>query len=161
MTAYQWRQAAFGAAIERGLYALASCIAYDDLRYYVHGIPHHTIQAIADGRQDLPPPQIEPEQSGATGHDTTLTPRRRYGIIKSIRRKLRRKYKTEVHTMTIYGRSITNDDMCNIADYMDDAIREELHGQLAPCSNEEFLREYINRDPDILPLLQSEFDFKL
>lgn len=31
-----------------------------------------------------------PERSGTTGHDTTLTPRRKCGIIKAIRRNLRR-----------------------------------------------------------------------
>lgn len=61
--------------------------------------------------------------------------------------------------MTIYGRAITNDDMRNIAEYMDDEIREELHGKLAPCSNEEFLQAYIGRDPDILDILRNEFDF--
>lgn len=66
----------------------------------------------------------------------------------------------EGKTMTIYGRAITNADMRNIADYMDDTIREELHNKLAPCSNEEFLREYIKRDPDIMDILRSEFDYK-
>lgn len=65
----------------------------------------------------------------------------------------------EVKTMTIYGRAITNDDMANIADYMRDDIREELHAQLAPCSNERFLRAYIDRDPDFIDLLRREFDF--
>lgn len=61
--------------------------------------------------------------------------------------------------MTIYGRTITDEDMRNIADYMDDTIREELHSKLAPCTNEEFLRAYIDRDPDILDILRNEFDF--
>lgn len=65
----------------------------------------------------------------------------------------------EVKTMTIYGRAITNDDMANIADYMRDDIREELHAQLAPCSNEQFLRAYLDRDPDFIDLLRREFDF--
>ena len=30
-----------------------------------------------------------------------------------------------------------------IASYMDDEIREKLHFKLAPCSNEEFLVEYL------------------
>lgn len=37
-----------------------------------------------------PPPRIELGQSGTTGHDQTLTPRRKRGIINAIRRKLRR-----------------------------------------------------------------------
>lgn len=95
-----------------------------------------------------------------TGDKMTLTPRRKCGIIKAIRRHVRRwKRKQEVKTMTIYGREITNEDMRNIAEYMNDEIREELHGKLAPCSNEKFLREYIKRDPEILEILRNEFDF--
>lgn len=61
--------------------------------------------------------------------------------------------------MTIYGRKITDADMREIAEYMDNEIREELHGKLAPCSNEKFLREYIKRDPEILEILRNEFNF--
>lgn len=95
-----------------------------------------------------------------TGDKRTLTPRRKCGIIKAIRRHVRRwKRKQEVKTMTIYGRAITNEDMRNIAEYMNDEIREELHGKLAPCSNEKFLHEYVKRDPEILEILRNEFDF--
>lgn len=101
----------------------------------------------------------EPKQP-ETGDKRTLTPRRKCGIIKAIRRHVRRwKRKQEGKTMTIYGRAITNEDMQNIAEYMNDEIREELHGKLAPCSNEKFLREYIKRDPEILEILRNEFDF--
>ena len=62
--------------------------------------------------------------------------------------------------MTIYGRAITDADMRNIAEYMDDAIREELHGQLAPCEPDEFLKAYIERDPDIIPILENEFGYE-
>ena len=65
----------------------------------------------------------------------------------------------EVKTMTIYGRAITSDDMATIADYMDDAIREELHAKLAPCTSEQFIAEYLKRDPDFVGLLRKEFDF--
>ena len=100
------------------------------------------------------PEQIE------TGDKRTLTPRRKCGIIKAITRHVRRwKRKQEGKTMTIYGRAITNEDMQNIAGYMIDEIREELHGKLAPCSNEKFLHEYIKQDPDILEILRNEFDF--
>ena len=100
------------------------------------------------------PEQIE------TGDKRTLTPRRKCGIIKAIKRHLRRwKQKREGKTMTIYGRAITNEDMKNIAEYMNDEIREELHGKLAPCSDEKFLLEYIKRDPEILEILRNEFDF--
>lgn len=63
--------------------------------------------------------------------------------------------------MTIYGRRITDKDMSNIASYMDDDIREDLHGDLAPCSNEEFINEYLKRDPEFMDLLKTEFEFKL
>lgn len=102
----------------------------------------------------------EPEQPAQTGYNQTLTAPRKCGIIKAIARHVRRwKRKQEGKIMTIYGRSITNEDMRNIAEYMSDEIREELHGKLAPCSNEKFLREYIKRDPEILEILRSEFDF--
>jgi hypothetical protein len=77
----------------------------------------------------------------------------------TIKTTARQGEKQEGKTMTIYGRAITNEDMRNIAGYMDDEIREELHGKLAPCSNEKFLREYIKRDPEILEILRNEFDF--
>lgn len=62
--------------------------------------------------------------------------------------------------MTIYGRAITNEDMNEIASYMDDEIREELHSQLAPCSHEEFIQAYLEKDPEFIEILQNEFDFE-
>lgn len=44
-----------------------------------------------------------------------------------------------------------------IASYMTDEIREDVHADLAPCTDEEFLREYLNRDPDFYTLLRNEF----
>ena len=61
--------------------------------------------------------------------------------------------------MTIYGREINDEDMANIATYMDDEIREDLHSDLAPCSHELFLRAYLQKDPDFLDFLEREFDF--
>ena len=61
--------------------------------------------------------------------------------------------------MTIFGRPITQDDMDNIASYMDDEIREKLHGQIAPCSPEEFIWAYIREDPSFEDLLEQEFNF--
>lgn len=61
--------------------------------------------------------------------------------------------------MTVYGRAIDQETMNNIATYMDDEIREELHGHLAPCTPEEFLEAYLERDPDFEDLLKREFDF--
>lgn len=36
---------------------------------------------------------------------------------------------------------------------MDGDIREELHVELCPCSNEEFLARYLERDPDFKKIL--------
>lgn len=141
MNAYRQQQLAIAAAIERGDYDHASDLLRQDVRTFA---------------------QPPPEQSGTTGHDTTLTRAQKCAIIvkKAIRRHVRRwKRKQEEKTMTIYGRAITNEDMRNIAEYMNDEIREELHGKLAPCSNEKFLQEYIKRDPEILEILRNEFDF--
>lgn len=62
--------------------------------------------------------------------------------------------------MTIYGRKITDDDMKNIAGYMDDEIREAIHAQISPCSNEEFIEAYIAHDLDFIQILESEFDYE-
>lgn len=61
--------------------------------------------------------------------------------------------------MTVYGRAIDQETMNNIATYMDDEIREELHRHLAPCTPKEFLEAYLERDPDFEELLKREFDF--
>lgn len=47
--------------------------------------------------------------------------------------------------------------METISSYMNDDIRESLHFDLAPCSNEKFLLEYCKADPDFSILLWSEF----
>lgn len=61
--------------------------------------------------------------------------------------------------MKRYGEEIIiNDDLMNtIATYMTDEIREHVHFQLSPCTNEEFLRKYCKLDKDFEDLLQSEF----
>lgn len=61
--------------------------------------------------------------------------------------------------MTVYGRRINDDDMNMIASYMDDEIREALHSELAPCTHEEFIAAYLERDPEFIAILRSEFDF--
>lgn len=48
-----------------------------------------------------------------------------------------------------------------IVPYMFDDIREDVHSDLAPCSREEFLEEYLKRDPKLQDVLDSEFDGKL
>lgn len=44
-----------------------------------------------------------------------------------------------------------------IASYMDDETRERVHFELAPCTNVEFLRRYLELDPYFTDLLQGEF----
>lgn len=44
-----------------------------------------------------------------------------------------------------------------IATYMDDEIREQVHGEIAPCLDEEFLKRYVELDPAFNTLLKSEF----
>lgn len=61
--------------------------------------------------------------------------------------------------MTIHGRKIEQNDMNDIASYMDDEIREQLHGVLAPCEPEEFISAYLAKDPDFIDILKSEFRF--
>lgn len=62
--------------------------------------------------------------------------------------------------MTIYGgRKIADKDMTMIASYMQDDIREEIHAEKAPCTNEEFLEAYLEKDPAFQDLLETEFDF--
>jgi hypothetical protein len=51
--------------------------------------------------------------------------------------------------------------MDNIATYMDDDIREDLHCKLAPCEPELFLQEYIKRDPKFERLLWEEFGIEM
>ena len=48
-----------------------------------------------------------------------------------------------------------------IAQYMDDDIREELHLEMAPCSPEDFLAAYLERDPDFEEeILEEIFQFE-
>ena len=48
-----------------------------------------------------------------------------------------------------------------IAVLMDDELREKVHFELAPCSNEEFLKRYCELDPDFESVLKSEFSIEL
>lgn len=70
MNAYRQQQLAAAALIESGADA-------------------ETIAAVY-GWTAKPPPEIEPVQSGTTGHNQTLTPRQKCGIIKAIKRHVRR-----------------------------------------------------------------------
>lgn len=51
--------------------------------------------------------------------------------------------------------NITQEQLDNIATYMHDRIREDLHGQITDPT--EFVREYVKRDPEFIELLRSEF----
>ncbi len=48
-----------------------------------------------------------------------------------------------------------------IVSFMNDNIREEVHGLLAPCTKREFLREYVKRDIGFADLLYNEFSIDL
>lgn len=54
-----------------------------------------------------------------------------------------------------------NDLMDEIASYMDDDIREQVHFELAPCNNSDFLGRYVELDPEFSELLSSEFGIEL
>lgn len=62
----------------------------------------------------------------------------------------------------INGHILNNEDLSNIATYMDDEIREHLHFELAPCDPEEFLDAYIREadDEDFMDILKNEFDYR-
>lgn len=56
---------------------------------------------------------------------------------------------------------INQDLMDRIAIYMDDEKREQVHREIAPCSPEEFLKRYLELDPDFENILKSEFSIEL
>lgn len=61
--------------------------------------------------------------------------------------------------MKRYGKDykLTQNLMDTIAVYMDDEIREKVHFEHAPCEPEEFLKRYLELDPDFKDVLKSEF----
>lgn len=44
-----------------------------------------------------------------------------------------------------------------IVNMMDDDIRERVAFELAPCTEEEFLKRYLEIDPDLQNVLDTEF----
>lgn len=44
-----------------------------------------------------------------------------------------------------------------IVNLMNDEIRERVAFELAPCTEEEFLKRYLELDPDFQKVLDSEF----
>lgn len=53
---------------------------------------------------------------------------------------------------------LTEKDMEVIANYMDDALREQLHQELAPCSPAKFVDAYVQADPDFEDVLNNELN---
>lgn len=49
----------------------------------------------------------------------------------------------DYYSMTDNMKKLLNLGMDVIAKYMDDDIREQVHNELAPCSDEEFLEKYM------------------
>ena len=47
-----------------------------------------------------------------------------------------------------------------IAGYMNDEIREQVHAELAPCTPEEFLTRYLDLDCEFINVL-SEFNIEI
>ena len=56
---------------------------------------------------------------------------------------------------------ITKNRYETIVTYMDDEIREQVHAELAPCTETEFLKRYLELDEDFYNLLNSEFGIPL
>ena len=48
-----------------------------------------------------------------------------------------------------------------IAAYMNDEKREQVHFELAPCDPEEFLKRYLELDPDFEDVLKSDFNISI
>lgn len=85
-----------------------------------------------------------------------------WSIIKTTKENKTKKRKAET-IMTKYGKEykMNEEEWENIASYMNDEIREDLHFEMAPCEPEEFLRAYVEKDPDFEELLNSEFSIEL
>jgi hypothetical protein len=49
----------------------------------------------------------------------------------------------------------------NIAVYMNEDIREDLHFKLAPCEPKVFLQEYCKRDVEFTNVLKTEFGIEM
>lgn len=65
--------------------------------------------------------------------------------------------------MLRYGEkfTITDELMEVVSNYMDDDLREGVHNEPAPCSNEIFLKEYCEVDSSFKKLLYDEFGIEL
>lgn len=65
--------------------------------------------------------------------------------------------------MTRYGEEfeLTQELIDAIAVYMDDEKREKVHFELAPCDPVDFLKRYLELDPDFEEVLKSEFSIEM
>lgn len=59
-----------------------------------------------------------------------------------------------------YNIRIEDHIMKALANFMDDDKRESVHAELAPCSHEEFLRRYLELDPEFVGILR-DFNIEL
>lgn len=56
---------------------------------------------------------------------------------------------------------LSQEELDVIATYMDDDIRESVAFDLATCTPNQFLREYVSRDKHFEELLKSEFGIEM
>lgn len=65
--------------------------------------------------------------------------------------------------MLRYGRNfeISDEYMELISNYMDSDTREQVHSELAPCTHEEFLKRYIELDPNFEQVIYNEFGIEM
>lgn len=68
-----------------------------------------------------------------------------------------------MEVMTRYGEEYKLDQelLDTIGTYMDDDKREQVHFELAPCEPEEFLKRYLELDPEFKGVLKTEFSIEL
>ena len=58
-------------------------------------------------------------------------------------------------------REVNQGRLDEIAGYMNDEIREQVHAELAPCTPEEFLTRYLQLDCEFINVLLSEFNIEI
>ena len=58
-------------------------------------------------------------------------------------------------------REVRNDEMNIISVYMDSEIREQAHAELAPCTNEEFLKRYCDLDKGFEEFIYDNFGWRI
>ena len=57
-------------------------------------------------------------------------------------------------------KKLENEVMDAIVTYMNDEIREQVHAEIAPCTNDEFLKRYCELDEGFEDVLYNEFGFR-